>query len=313
MTTQVSIIVAMSLNGVIGHKNQIPWYIPDDLKYFAKITTGHTVIMGRKTYESIIQKLGHPLKGRLSIVLTKKINYEVGEGCFVVESFEEALKISSGEVFVIGGEQIYELALPYADKIYLTIVEGHFDGDVFFPKINKNDWEEICIGKGKYDNIKYSFMKLKRKKFIDINHSRTPEQTAIMKKIEADGVCPFCMENFKKYHTKPIIKEGVWWMLTENFVPYKGTKLHLLIVYKHHAVKLEEIDPKAGTELVELLSWIEKKYNLDGGSLFMRFGETDLTGSSVNHIHLQIIVGEVGRSKESSPLRIKLGYKKAKD
>ena len=161
---KVSIIAAVSKNFVIGYKGKIPWHIPEDLKRFKKITSGHHVIMGRKTFESI----GHPLPNRINIILTRNKNYKA-DGCRVVNSLQEALtkaKISKDkEVFIIGGEQIYNLALPIADKIYLTQVHHNFKGDSFFPKINTDNWKEISRQPHLKDTINpfsYDYMFLRK-------------------------------------------------------------------------------------------------------------------------------------------------------
>lgn len=125
----VSIIAAMSENRVIGRDNQLPWHISEDLKRFKRITTGHTIIMGRKTYESI----GKLLPNRTNIILSRDKEYEV-EDAIVAHTFDEAIRRSKGEeVFVIGGQQIYEESIGRADRIYLTMVHDEIDGDAYFP------------------------------------------------------------------------------------------------------------------------------------------------------------------------------------
>ena len=126
----VSCIVAVADNNVIGKKNDLPWHLPADLRRFKKMTMGHTIIMGRKTYESI----GRPLPGRTSVVITRDRDYS-RNGTIVVHSLEEALDRTPDEeeVFIVGGESIFELALPRSDRIYLTRVHATFEGDVFFP------------------------------------------------------------------------------------------------------------------------------------------------------------------------------------
>jgi len=132
-----SIIVAVSENNVIGLKGKIPWKISEDLKYFKRITTGHTVAMGRKTYESI----GKPLPNRINIVITRNKNYIAPE-CVIVDSIEKSIlqTTQEDELFFIGGFEIYKKALCFADRIYLTKVLGEFNGDVFFPLFDKNEW-----------------------------------------------------------------------------------------------------------------------------------------------------------------------------
>ncbi len=134
---KISLIVAMSKNRVIGKDGGIPWRLSDDQKNFRKVTMGHPIIMGRKTHESI----GRPLDGRLNIVLTRDENYEA-EGCRVVHSLDEAIDTSGDttEVFIIGGEAIYEMCLPQTDRIYLSQIQANIDGDTFFPMLDMNEW-----------------------------------------------------------------------------------------------------------------------------------------------------------------------------
>lgn len=144
MVMKLSIIAAVGENNVIGSHGKIPWRLSADLKRFKELTMGHPVIMGRKTFESIG---GKPLPGRINIVITADARYKA-EGCTVAHSFPEALRVAgdsmagdSGEVFAIGGERIYKLALPRAEKVYLTKVRGTFDGDAFFPALDaEREW-----------------------------------------------------------------------------------------------------------------------------------------------------------------------------
>ena len=135
----VSVIVAVAENGVIGDKNTLLWHISEDLRNFKRVTSGHPVIMGRKTFDS----LGRPLPNRTNVVITRQ-NLEI-EGCKVVHSLEEALSLFSPEeeVFVIGGAQIYAEALPLADRFYLTRVHHAYEGDTSFPKWNESEWTLI--------------------------------------------------------------------------------------------------------------------------------------------------------------------------
>lgn len=135
----VTIIAALSRNRVIGRGNRLPWHISDDLKRFKKLTLGHAVIMGRRTYESI----GRPLPGRDNVVVTRSPDFSA-PGCRVVHTFEAALAAVSGagEVFVIGGAQIYASALPLADRLQLTEVDAEIDGDAYFPDFDRSSWRE---------------------------------------------------------------------------------------------------------------------------------------------------------------------------
>jgi dihydrofolate reductase len=137
-----SIIVAIAKNGVIGDKGEIPWYLPDDFKHFAKITKGHNVIMGRKTYESIFKRLGKPLPERINVVITTQKDFSA-PGCIVLPSVEDAINLFSqtvAETFVIGGSKIYDQFLPIVDKLYITEIDENFEGDTTF-NYDKNDWK----------------------------------------------------------------------------------------------------------------------------------------------------------------------------
>jgi dihydrofolate reductase len=141
----ISLIAALSTNRVIGKNNDLPWTLPDDMKYFMQTTKGHCVILGRKNYDSIPEKY-RPLPNRTNIVVTRQKTF-VAPGCVIVNSFENALatakEANETEVFVIGGAEIYKQALPYADRLYLTEIKAIIEGDVYFPAVQSNDWKEI--------------------------------------------------------------------------------------------------------------------------------------------------------------------------
>ena len=153
----------MDRNRVIGLNNRLPWRLPADMKYFKKTTMGKPVIMGRKTYESF----GHPLPGRKNIVVTRNRLFNA-EGCTVVHTIEDALSAAGkGEVMVIGGATLYEQLLPVADRLYVTLLDTHFEGDTYFPEIDDSDWLEISrekIKPGADIPFQYSFIIFERRK-----------------------------------------------------------------------------------------------------------------------------------------------------
>jgi dihydrofolate reductase len=151
----ISIIAAIAENNVIGKDNKLIWHLPADLKHFKELTSGHHIIMGRKTWESIGKK---PLPDRTSIVITRDKNYKA-EGCILVHSLDEALAAAKEqeEVFVIGGAEIYKQAMDKADKLYITRVHHKFDGDTFFPEIGKEWFEAINNDFEKDSKNKYDF------------------------------------------------------------------------------------------------------------------------------------------------------------
>jgi len=162
----VSAIVATAKNNVIGINNDIPWYLPEDLKYFKKKTLNHHIIMGRKSYESI----GRPLPKRTNVIVTRDPFY-IASNCLVTHSVEEALKLAldnnEDEAFIIGGGEIYKLAMPFIDRLYLTTVDLEVEGAVFFPEIDESEWDLISEEAHEADEknkMRYVFKVLERKK-----------------------------------------------------------------------------------------------------------------------------------------------------
>ncbi|MCB1648031.1 MAG: type 3 dihydrofolate reductase [Pseudomonadales bacterium] len=166
---KLALIWAMARNRTIGRNNALPWHLPEDLKYFKRVTMGKPIIMGRKTWESI----GRPLPGRTNIVISRDPAFQA-EGVKVVNSLEQALSVAesvgiidgSDEVVVMGGEQIYALALPKAERLYMTEVHADVAGDAHFPEFDRSRWQELlredhaADGPNPYD---YSFIVLEKK------------------------------------------------------------------------------------------------------------------------------------------------------
>ncbi|NQX61270.1 dihydrofolate reductase [Paenibacillus qinlingensis] len=141
----ISFIVAMDKNRVIGKNNDLPWRLPKEWQYVKKTTMGHSIILGRKNFESI----GKALLGRRNIILTRDTSYSA-KGCEVAHSVKEVIAMCSGEeeIFIFGGEEIYRLFLPYADKLYMTKIDYEFDGDTYFPEVDYTEWDEISAQQG---------------------------------------------------------------------------------------------------------------------------------------------------------------------
>lgn len=139
-----SLVVAVARNGVIGRDNGLPWRLPDDLRYFKRVTMGHPVIMGRRTWQSI----GKPLPGRANIVVTHDRAFRA-PGCMVVHSMDEAWKAAEGaeEACVIGGTSLFAESLPTADVIHLTEVEAQVEGDTYFPDFDRSAWREVEVAR----------------------------------------------------------------------------------------------------------------------------------------------------------------------
>ncbi|WP_370052102.1 dihydrofolate reductase [Neptunomonas sp.] len=167
---RLAMIVAQSSNRVIGRDNKLPWYLPGDLKYFKQATMGKPIIMGRKTFESI----GKPLPGRLNIVISRDASF-TAQGIKVVMSLPEAIELAESqalidgvdEAMIIGGAQIYALALPEVERLYITQVHADIEGDAYFPEFNRSQWTELgredfsAQGPNPFD---YSFIVYQRSK-----------------------------------------------------------------------------------------------------------------------------------------------------
>lgn len=156
----LSIIVAKAKNNIIGKNNELVWHLPEDLKHFKELTTGHTIIMGRKTYES----LGKPLPNRKHIIFSQNPDFKVHEeNVQVVHSLLEIQDLIEGkeEAFVIGGAMIYNFLMPYVKKMYVTEIKQEFDGDAFFPIIDSEKWKETSRTTGiknEENNLDYDFV-----------------------------------------------------------------------------------------------------------------------------------------------------------
>lgn len=161
----ITIIAAIANNNALGKDNDLIWHLPADLKRFKKVTSGHHIIMGRNTYESI----GKPLPNRTTVIITRNKEY-VAEGCIVVNSLEEAIEVSKNDehIFIIGGAQIYKEAMAknLADQLDITEVHHSFEADVYFPEIDSTIWEETMRAHFKPDEknaYEYSFVSYKKK------------------------------------------------------------------------------------------------------------------------------------------------------
>ncbi|MCM3709640.1 dihydrofolate reductase [Sporosarcina luteola] len=153
----ISLLVAYDLNRVIGIDNKMPWHIPEELKYFKKVTMGKAMVMGRKTFESI----GRPLPGRLNIIVTRNKDY-AAQGTEVFHDLHKAIergKSYSDEVVIIGGAEIFKLTMDIADRLYITVIRKEFDGDTFFPEID-DSWKLVSQSADQFteDGIPYSYL-----------------------------------------------------------------------------------------------------------------------------------------------------------
>mgnify|MGYP001430220406 CR=1 FL=1 len=162
----ISQIVAVSLNNAIGKNNGLPWHMPTDMAYFKDKTWGHHIVTGRRNYEAE----GKALPGRINIVLTRNVDYQINDG-IVVNKLEKAVDIArkSGEkeLFIVGGAEIYKLAMPLTDRIYLTRIHAVVDGDTFYPELDMNTWKDVSIDRRKADEnnpFDYDFIVYERQR-----------------------------------------------------------------------------------------------------------------------------------------------------
>lgn len=159
---KISAIVAVAQNNVIGQKEHIPWHIPEDLKRFKEITSGHHVLMGRKTHESI----GKILPDRVNIILSKNSEYKV-EGAFIFQELGDAIRFARDhkekELFIIGGEKLFRFSLPLVEKIYETKVLENYEGDAFFPILKPDAWTITFFEPHKESVPEFEFINLERK------------------------------------------------------------------------------------------------------------------------------------------------------
>lgn len=160
----LTIIAAVAANNVIGKRGDLPWYLPEDLKRFKALTDGHPVIMGRKTYDSILARLGKPLPGRTHFVLTRNpeslnVKDEFKDQVFICTTFNEAVEQArrlDEQIFIIGGEKVFAEALPKSDKLELTEVHRDYDGDAYFPEVDFSQWLKNEQNHGEYSFVTYT-------------------------------------------------------------------------------------------------------------------------------------------------------------
>lgn len=324
---RLSIVAAVAENRVIGRGEEIPWRLRADLRRFADLTRGHTVIVGRKTYEAILRRLGHPLRDRRTIVLTRRDSYPAPVGCEVATSWKDALARLSDEqeVFVIGGAEIYRLALPRVTRMYLTQVHMRCEGDVFFPSYDPLEWwadENSEYHPADAENeCGYTFTVLGRRAedrggdgFVVLDHARASDQRDVMERIaEEKGVCPFCPAHRKAGEVLDPIWRGQHWVVVPNRWPYKFATLHLMAISERHVRSPHELTPEEWTELHGLISWVITAHGLTSGAIGIRFGDPKLNGGTVYHLHVHFIVADPDTTKSGyERVRFAMGPKPAK-
>lgn len=326
----ISIIFAMNANRIIGNNGDLPWHLPSDLQRFRTITTGSPVIMGRKTFESILARNGKPLPDRRNVVITrnKAAWRSIRNGkptlfrnCLFVSSLLDAIVLmqDAPEVFVIGGAEIYAQALPFADRMYFTQVGGTFNGDVKFPLFNVRDWDiqhdELVLT----DNHPYAFSILHRAaNKEDVPNRPTGDNLvnpafaddrgyhSTLADIIAAGICPFCPKTFL-WHPWPILHRLNDWFITRSGWPYANAEHHFLIIGNRHITATTDLTARDYSQIHEIVSWACNKFNLSGYGLLSRSGDMHRTGSSVQHLHFHLIQPKLGSHEKALPVWFALG------
>lgn len=316
----ITIIAARSRNGVIGVDGQLPWHISEDLRRFKQLTLGGTVIMGRKTYDSI----GKALPNRQNIVLTRNGEFEA-IGVEIASTLEDALRISSStNIFIIGGSEIYAMAIKsgVVERLIVTLVDVYIDTDrhqdiAHFPKIDPIDWRVEYAQRLRDDltDTNFAIVEYLRRSqheeytpLVYLPASRFEDQTEKMEQILQDGLCPFCPEWLDWYHDSPIVFETQHWVVTPNDNPYSGTVLDLLLIPKEHVTSFDQLSYAAQEEFGVVIAKIITDNELDFGALGMRFGQMWHTGGSVAHLHAQLKVGDVNNPGHQ-PIKFKMSSK----
>lgn len=315
MDPRIIVIAAVAENNIIGDAGKIPWRLPADVNRFKTLTTGHTVIMGRRTWESLHEKY-RPLPGRHNIVLTNQRGYSA-PGAVVFGSLAEALANSEGQtVFIMGGRQVYAEALPLAHELHLTIVHAQPLGDTLFPPMKMFKFTETDTKKFPADgnnNLPFAFSIFRRSPPMSspvyLANARKPEQWANMERIELDGVCPFCPVYLSVYHTPPVIAGNDHWVATENQWPYDNTRHHYLLITTKHCEKLGDISGNAWSALGALVTSLEQELAITGGALVLRFGDPATNRGTVRHLHFHLVSADSTDpdNKNYQPVQFRVG------
>lgn len=319
----ITLIAARSRNGVIGIDGQLPWHLPSDLKQFKTLTEGNTVVMGRKTFESI----GFALPNRQNIVVSRDRNF-CPDGVETVRTLEAAIWVNrTTNIFIIGGAQIYQEALDKSliDRMVITIVNLFIEPKpsqtlTYFPDIDPEMWQVAKASKtvDEMRGIELAIVEYEKSSteniyspLVYLPASRYSEQTQKMEQILQDGLCPFCSVWLDWYHDSPILFTSNHWLVTPNDNPYTGTALDLLIISLEHVTSFEKLSKSAQREFGRVIARIIEEFNLDFGAVGMRFGQMIYTASSVAHLHAHLKVGDV-ENPDFTPIRFKMSSKPQK-
>lgn len=284
----ISIVVAHSTNMVIGRKGSLPWRLPSDLKRFKDITIGGTVVMGRKTFESLPENV-RPLPDRRNLVLSGQPGFAV-DGAEVFDSLDRALQACQGECFIVGGGATYAESLAHAEKVFATEIHREVEGDTYFPELSRTQWACTETEPEIVENdLAFSFKTYARPRLYDLSAARSEDQRTSMERLEAKGVCIFCAEHVGRYHAEPIEWSGEHWYVTRNAYPYPGTIAHYLIVPHRHVHSFDELPDAAGAELWAIKRMLKERLGGRAYATIERSDDMRLNGGSVAHLHAHFV------------------------
>jgi dihydrofolate reductase/diadenosine tetraphosphate (Ap4A) HIT family hydrolase len=286
----VSVVVATSRNRCIGRDGDLPWRLPSDLRRFKEITAGGTVLMGRRTYDSLPAKF-RPLPGRRNLVLSRDPAYRPA-GAEVFADLQSALAACDHDCFVIGGAAVYEQALPLAARLYVTLIDQEVAGDTFFPEIAEGEWVSVEEEGPLVENgHSFSFRTLIRsdRALYDLDAARSPQQRDRMARLERAGVCIFCSPDTAEHGEQPVEWRGEHWFVTRNRYPYAGTTGHYLIVANRHVTAFDELPDEAGAELWQIKRRLKDRLAPAATATVERSGDMRLNGGSIAHLHTHFV------------------------
>lgn len=284
----VSIVVAHSRNHVIGRAGDLPWRLPSDLKRFRELTEGGTVVMGRKTFESLPQQV-RPLPNRRNLILSTTTGCDP-RGTEVFPTFERALDACDGDCFVIGGGTTYAESLGVAQTVYATEIDEDIEGDTFFPALSPDEW--ACVAEEPEiveSDLRFSFKTYARPALYDVGAARGKSQRRHMEQLQATGVCIFCPEHVGTHHAHPVEWKGEHWYVTRNAYPYAGTVAHFLIVPLRHITSFDELPDAAGAELWSIKRMLKAQVGANSFASVERSDDLRLNGGSVAHLHVHFV------------------------
>ncbi len=322
---ELNITVAISDNGVIGKNGNDLWNMPAHLERSGQLTKkADRIVIGRATHDFKVARLRKQIPKRETIVITGNRNYIARTGYKVAHSFEDAINSinNSEQVFVIGGAEMYRLAMPYADRIYVTRLHTEIDSDILFPEISSSEWKIVSKASSYRNNLNpydYSFEVHERRelrknimtnkgstKFTNPNASHNPKLRSLLEGYQKNGICPFCPEHLLPDHTREILKTGHYWLITHNAWPLPHTKHHfLLILHKRHVDDIGDLTPEEWSELLDHYRYLKAKFQIQGCGFFIQSGDITKNKSSIAHTHVEI--AESDNCDEHEEVHVTLG------